>query len=388
MDVRMISILFSLLQKEVCGGEVVMTDADKTYVKENLASLYALSKSHDVAHLVGHALAREGSLSPDDPFFRKFEKQQMLAIYRYEQSAYELQQICEVLEGAEIDYMPLKGAVIRDLYPEPWMRTSCDIDILIREEDLEKAMAALAQELGYEAESARNYHDISLHSPGGIHLELHFNILENMENIDRVLGKVWENAVPAVNGGHRFDQSTPYFLFHHIAHMAYHVVNGGCGIRPFLDLYVLQTKLSCDQEALHRFLQECEIEKFYEGVLQLKGVWLEGHSHNALTLQMQGYLLEGGVYGSLENKAAAVRQEGGKLRYVWARLFLPYETLGQYYPVLRRHKWLYPFMQVRRWGRLLFGGRMSASMRELSANQKVTKDKADEIKNFLSDLGL
>ncbi|MBO4954226.1 MAG: nucleotidyltransferase family protein, partial [Clostridia bacterium] len=36
-----------------------------------------------------------------------------------------------------IDFMPLKGAVIRQYYPEPWMRTSCDIDIHVKKDRLE-----------------------------------------------------------------------------------------------------------------------------------------------------------------------------------------------------------------------------------------------------------
>ncbi|MDO5139153.1 MAG: nucleotidyltransferase family protein, partial [Oscillospiraceae bacterium] len=33
--------------------------------------------------------------------------------------------ICSALDNGNIDYVPLKGSVIKDLYPEPWMRTSC-----------------------------------------------------------------------------------------------------------------------------------------------------------------------------------------------------------------------------------------------------------------------
>ena len=386
MEEKLISILFSLLRYEVCGGEA-LSEEEAAYANANREALYGLSKSHDVAHLVGHALSGQGLYDAADPIFRKFEKQQILAIYRYEQSAFELQQICEVLERAKIDHLPLKGAIIRDLYPEPWMRTSCDLDILIREEQLAQTIDALTQELGYEAQSTRNYHDISLFSPGGIHLELHFNIMENMENIDRMLSKVWEHAAPMA-GGHRYAQSPAYFMFHHIAHMAYHFVNGGCGIKPFLDLCVLQEKMAYDSVQLRQFLDVCELGSFYDSVLCLKDVWFAGKASDSLCAKMQTYLLTGGVYGSLENKAASRQKKGGKLGYALSRLLLPYDTLKQYYPILQKHKWLFPIMQVRRWGRVLFCGRMKASVKELSASGKVTKDEAKQMQNFLSDLGL
>ena len=36
----------------------------------------------------------------------------------------ELEEICEILKEENIDFIPLKGAFIRNYYPEPWMRTS------------------------------------------------------------------------------------------------------------------------------------------------------------------------------------------------------------------------------------------------------------------------
>lgn len=43
-----------------------------------------------------------------------------------------LQKIGVALDEAQIHYIPLKGAVLRQLYPAPELRTSCDIDVLVR----------------------------------------------------------------------------------------------------------------------------------------------------------------------------------------------------------------------------------------------------------------
>lgn len=59
-------------------------------------------------------------------------------VYCYKRMNYEYEQVCDALEKAEIPFIPLKGVVIREYYPEPWMRTSCDIDILVREKNLKK----------------------------------------------------------------------------------------------------------------------------------------------------------------------------------------------------------------------------------------------------------
>ena len=78
-----------------------------------------------------------------------FKNARLMAIYRYEQSRYELNRICKTLNDAQISFVPLKGAVIRNYYSEPWLRTSCDIDVLVREEDLKQAVKVLVSELHY-----------------------------------------------------------------------------------------------------------------------------------------------------------------------------------------------------------------------------------------------
>ena len=75
--------------------------------------------------------------------------------------------------------MPLKGSVLRASYPQDWMRTSCDIDILVHREDLERAVELLVEKKQYRRE-VTNLCDVSLYAPSGVHLELHYDlVLEN-----------------------------------------------------------------------------------------------------------------------------------------------------------------------------------------------------------------
>ena len=85
--------------------------------------LYKLSKAHDLAHLVGDALIKN-DLIGNDEIKEKYQKQVMIAIYRYEKINYELNRLRSALNEAQIPFIPLKGSVLRQYYPEPWMRTS------------------------------------------------------------------------------------------------------------------------------------------------------------------------------------------------------------------------------------------------------------------------
>lgn len=66
------------------------------------------------------------------------------------------------------------------------MRTSCDIDILVHEEDFERMTQILIQELNYTLDKEKSIQHISMHAPSGVHLEPHFTLHKDIELIDRV----------------------------------------------------------------------------------------------------------------------------------------------------------------------------------------------------------
>lgn len=128
--------------------------------------------------------------------------------------------------------MPLKGAIIRDYYPSPELRTSCDIDILVPSDYLDSAIDCLVSECNYTFER-RYSHDVSLFSPSKVHLELHFNLIENNEKISNVLNNIWNTSTLDKDSNFRYIMSTEFFVVYHIAHMAEHFIHGGCGVRNF-----------------------------------------------------------------------------------------------------------------------------------------------------------
>lgn len=371
------------------GNRQALTEDDlKRLTSDDLQQLYALAEKHDLAHLVGHALFRGGLIDQASSWYQPFQKAQLKAVYRYEQSRHELMKIEEILEEAQIAYMPLKGAVVRDYYPEPWLRTSCDLDVLVQEEDLDRAVEALCR-AGWSAKAKKAYHDISLYSAGGVHLELHFNIKENKDVLDRVLEAVWAHSAPESGQAYRYRQSNEFLLFHLLAHMSYHFTDGGCGVRSFLDIWLLRRALTWDDAALRRLCAEAQILKFYEAVLALTDVWFGGSAHTELTRQLEAFVTSGGVYGSTANRVMVNQaQTGGRLQNLRDRIFMPFGKLKTMYPVLQRHGWLCPVFEVVRWAQILASGRGRHAVHELKLNQSSSKEQVQEAGALLEKLGL
>lgn len=381
---KTIRTMMDLIASEVCGKNI--DKSQYTLTDEELAKLYKLSKSHDLAHLVGDALIKN-DLIGDGEIKAKFQKQIMLAVYRYEKINYELGRLRKVLNEAKIPFIPLKGSVIRQYYPKPWMRTSCDIDILVHESDLERAVALLVDKLAYKRES-KGSHDISLFSDYGVHLELHYSLIEEnrVGNIESVLQDVWKKADPVAEA-FEYVLSDEMFYYYHIAHMAKHFVYGGCGVRPFLDLWVLNHCAPFDHENRSAILAEGRLLTFAAEVQALSEVWFGNAEHTDITRQMQNYLLKGGVYGTTKNRVSVQQvKRGGKFRYAISRIWLPYDTLKFHYPSLVGKRVLLPFYEVRRWFKLLFCGGVKRSVNELRLNSSATNEEQTETKEMLSKL--
>ena len=385
-------LMMQLLSWQICGGEAPKHTVDEIS-PETLESLLAISGSHDVAHIVGQALEKLGWLKEDEAS-QKFRQLPMQALYRYVQLNFAYEQVCKAFQEGQIPYIPLKGSVLRKYYPAPWMRTSCDIDILVHPEDMARGMELLQGTLGYETKDGmKTDHDVSLFSPEGVHLELHFDALPQRyakKETWQLVQKVWELAVPSEEGSYRYCMPDDLFYFYHIAHMALHFETGGCGVRPFLDLWILNHQVEREKENRLQMLCQGGLEAFGKAAMQLSEYWFSGIAPEQQVLAMADYILRAGVYGDKENRAALGQAKmGGKLKYlVFRRVFMPYDYLKAEYPVLQKHKWLMPLYQVVRWVRMLTHGGLGRTVRELRANAKVDNSGGENMANMLEYLQL
>ena len=384
------NLMFSMIANEIFGTEPSL-DASTLIDAPMAEQLYRLAKTHDMAHVVAIAMEKLSLNLPDDSVvLKKLQKQQMLAFYRYQTSQFELGAICDCFEEGGIDFIPLKGAVIRPLYPQPWLRTSCDLDVLVHPSDLDRAADLLATTLGYQ-KGTKNYHNISLYTASGVHVELHFDLIEEMRHpaFIKILSRAWEYAAPVEGKQHHMAFSNEFFYFYHVAHMVKHFEEGGCGIRPFVDLLLLGRSMTYDAEKKAKMLAEGSLTVFEENARRLAAVWFCGEPHNDLTAKTEQFILQGGVYGTVENKVAVQQQKkGGRFAFVMAKIFPPYRVLKHQYPVLKKHCYLMPVFTVVRWFRWLFGKNTKRTVAELSMNTSIPRDRVEQAAELYQKLGL
>lgn len=390
--------MFNCIKCEICGRteEIVLPEVSVQF----FIDLFRLSKKHDIAPIVGNALNKCGAFEhlPVDieesereaiaKIKTKFDEQIFTAVYRYENINNELREIRRVLGEAKIPFIPLKGSVIRKYYPEPWQRTSCDIDVLVKEKDADKASKVLAERLQYKI-NEKGQHDVSLFSPSNVHVELHFKLMDIEFKQVSSLNDIWSVEEISLLSDSEYQMSKELFLLYHIYHMAKHFIHGGCGIKPFIDLWIIKNKVGFDEDKAQKMLQESELLAFFERSTDLVNVWFEGKEHSEITQEMENYVLQGGVYGTLEQQLAmSQNKKGGKFRHLLSKIFLSYEQMKVYYPSVKKCPILFPFYQVRRWFRIMFCGGRKTAMNEIKLNQSLSEEKKQAAKNLIDELGL
>lgn len=376
--------LIQLIGSEVCGSTLSLRSP---LTDEDINKIYSLANIHDMTHIVSSALLNNGMLV-GNPLEYVYRDRIFSTLFRYESQCYVLQKVSDVLENAKIPHIPLKGAVIKELYPEPWMRTSCDIDILVREEDVENASKLITEALGYERKG-RGKHDIQILSTENIYVELHFSLLEEdaSPSMAKVLNTVWEQAKP-IGNGYRYELDDAMFYFYHIAHMAKHFVRGGCGIRPFIDLWLMEKDKNYDTAETNALLKKAKLTDFAQAVNKLSRVWFSGEEHNRVTGLMEEFIFNGGCFGTKETRMLSEQQKsGGRNKYILSRIFVPYDELKGKYPIIKKYKFLTPICEICRIFSLLLGKKKKFRKNYLGNLNNVSDKHVDNINYLFESVG-
>lgn len=349
--------LFLLLRYAVCEN----AEPDKSEIEKNLPQIYSLAKRHDMAQTVAYACERLGITNAE------LSKESALSVFVTERIIYTAQCVGEILEDAKIPHIFLKGYYMRSLYPEKRLRPSCDVDVFVDESNLEKATEVL-EKAGF-VKGRRHIYDVTFTSPNSSTVELHFMLTDGDKNkrVAEVLANVWDYTEQETE--YRFKMTDEMFYFYHVNHMAKHVRYGGCGIRPFLDMWLLCKNLD-DRTKTDALLEKGGLLIFEKYARQLSEIWFSGEEHDSDSRNFEEYVLSGAVYGNNQNAAAV---KGGRSAYLLGRIFMPYSQLKHKYPALNGRPWLMPIFTVVRWCNLLKGKKAQRTIRELRSSSKVSR---------------
>ena len=327
---------------------------DKACLQDtDMEQLYRLALFHSVRAAVCIALERAGV--HDAQFHQAYKKAIRKNIYHDMERA----AITAEFDRQGIWYMPLKGSVLKELYPENGMREMADNDLLY-----DAAKQAQVREImlknGYIAESVgKSNHDV-YHKEPVLNFELHTALFGTWH--EKPLYAYYADTErllkPDADGGCGRHFSDEDFYVYMTAHEWKHYSGSGTGIRSLMDCYVY---CKCKGDALNwdYIAEQCrllEIEDFERERRLLAQKVFSAQVLPELSEAETGMLLsylEAGTYGTLKNRMYKKLQKQSKASYILRNLFPDLGYMMRSVEFVGKYPVLYPAGIVYRWGRIL-----------------------------------
>lgn len=158
---------------------------------EELPVLFERAERHGLLGVVYDACVRRGVTIPT-PLARELETRAVARELDHHAHVAMLRRVDEALSAANLSAVALKGVLLAErLYPRPPARATSDIDLLVAEDDLERAAGALSL-VGYhgfdgpnEERFRREHHHLHFAHPHAPPLELHFHAYRGFGSILR-----------------------------------------------------------------------------------------------------------------------------------------------------------------------------------------------------------
>ena len=373
-------VFISLLRSAINGKNEKIDLCDVNY-----EDLYSLSKFHDLAHIVYNELRKYEKL-PKGDVLQKFKHQFDAAKYRFVKRETALSQIRELLDKAQIPFVLLKGSYLMNLYPEKWMRTSSDIDILV-DNTHHKSVCKCFENAGWKqfAETSR---DVSFAALGDYHVEVHHTLAEDDLLPDSIpaLDRVWDYCEKKEES-YEYIMRDEMFYYYHIAHTAKHFKCGGCGVRPFVDLWLLNHAVSFDDCKRKKILGEGNLCIFEEQSVILSEKWFSDKEDAAVFAGFEEFIVNGGIYGTMKQKIA-VKKNGANHRkaYYFKRVFPPYRMMKHGYPILKHVPLLLPLFWIIRWLKFVNPQIRKKAKKEMLSEKSVKDISVESISALMKQL--
>ncbi len=366
---------------------------------------YELPKDFDLAEVLGIAkchgvdvMAYYGAIlcgvNKNTEVMREESKCVYQGILISEKQMEAIRQIMDAFEAHGVIHMPLKGALLKSLYPHAEMRRMGDADILINCDQYE-IIRDIMKELGYEEKYESNHELVWEKVP--VNIELHKYLIPSYnKDYFQYYGDGWKLAVPMDGYSFRCKMNACDEMVYLFTHFAKHYRDAGIGIRHLVDLWIYRKhNPDMNEKYIRRELEKLQLLEFYDNILNTLSVWFEDCRGNEKTEFITQVIFSSGEYGRAHNSnlSSMVKStkkgqsaQAVKWKRVFSALFPGYTEMSKVYPILKKFPILLPFMWVARFvERIFHAGKIK---RFVNRRLKIKANEISEYQQSLNYVGL
>ena len=359
----------------------------------DIVTCIPLASQHGLSHLLYYALAKLPQENrPDELLCAGLKRKAYASLIREAAQQRTVEALFDRFEEAAIRCVPLKGIVVKKFYPKPELRYMSDIDLLVdaeRTADVRRIFEEMgAHVLNYEQGDT----DLYITTEG-----LVFEIKRTLRGEGfnqatvRFLNDLLSLASPMKDRKYVSDLPNEEQYAYILCHMVKHLLDGGVGVRPVMDLWFCKKNMQLNEEKLAALLAELKLTEFAQKAEHLASVWFGSEKETPMDAELGEYILSSGSFGSEEHRVAdrMLQNKGQKSRFTYAlaRFFLPYKTMRRYFPVLGKWPILLPAFWVWRLIRAIFFRRAKLT-EEISAVGDASSRTLSQRLEFYSRCGI
>lgn len=331
--------LLDILGK-IYGAALRGEPVDETLLGDdfNLKDAFRISKSHSLGALFAFAMEKTEYFKGLKPEIQKaISTPKLASIKKSLCFDAERESLYKEFSDNGVDYISLKGIIIKELYPEMGMREFADHDILIRPKSA-KTVKKIFSNRDYKVESfGKTHHDVYEKLPF-YNFEIHRYLFD--DNDGTGLSKFYKDVWPKshVVSGHEYALCTEDTYAYILGHAFKHLENSGNGLRYLIDIYVIEKAWG---EKIDRSYFESELDKmlmlpFYEKSKVIASKFL-GENEEPLTEEEKELLdkiFVSGTYGNIGIRVENSLKKQSKFKYFMKRAFIPWSTIRQMNPFI------------------------------------------------------
>ena len=228
-------------------------------------------------------------IDEEDPTMQHLQDMYCISLISSERQMELIQQISQAFEENGIDHMPVKGTLMKNLYPDHAMRYMCDADILIKEEQYAK-IPPLMESLGFYEKGESDHEYIWKHQ--FLMVELHKHLIPSYnKDYYSFFGVGWDLA--KVQNGYRWAMTKEDAFIYDTIHFAKHYRDSTANSHFIIDLWIcMRAYPDLDLAYIRRRMRDLKMEVFFDNILLLCKAWFEDGNCNEVAERITASLFE------------------------------------------------------------------------------------------------
>ena len=343
INARTISALLYLIASKINGKKADLPE------DISVEAVFALAKAHNLGALCASALSDISRCTPQMQEYRDKSIRKTL-LFDSERA-----QISAILSKKGIAHIPLKGVILKELYPSLGDREMSDNDILIDPRHRLDVKEIFVNR-GYEVKFYEVFNeDVYLKSPI-FNFEIHASLFSNEHH--ELFYNYFSDTIEksSQSFGECRKMRPEEFYIYLTAHENKHFNNSGIGIRSLLDAFLFLRKEELDKDYIQDTLKKLGFSEYEEKRTALTNKIFDPELSKKMMLgevelspeeeELLLYYAKSCTHGSNTNaieKQVKNLYNGGRARYLFRRAVPDLEWYKIHAPFVYKYKFLIPF---------------------------------------------